>query len=160
MSNQEDNMMKRFFYILSLGLVLTALSQSCAKEAEVSSDLVPEAGNKLITITVGAPEDLQTRVSFSTDPSDEDMLSVRWQANDKIVINGNTFTIDTMNEEGTLATFIGENPGAGPYTIFYAGNGAEAKTLAEVESQDYSSQTQSANGVGRYLCFPRRRRVD
>ena len=153
--------MKRFITIITLGLAVIA----CAKQEEAPEEVSVPGGQQeqqgpeqpgqqdLITITVGAPKDMETRVGYEADG---DKLSVKWERGDKIVIvdNGNersVFEVTELLEDGKLAEFGGPVPGSGPYTIFYASGGKT--TLEEVEDLDYSVQTQSANDATAHLWF-------
>ena len=153
-------MMKKYLHFaMVLGAVVT-LGVSCNKK-----DITPDSPaspaeetveKELVTITVGAPEDMDTKVTYEAE-EEAGNLKVKWENGDKIVVvsgeTSNTFTASEISEDGKMATFTGTKPGEAPYTIFYAGKGETAKTLDEVKEEDYSVQTQSGNGSTAHLHF-------
>lgn len=147
--------MKKFFKITMILLAGMALAAACSKTDDSPSNTpTPAPAEKeLITITVGAPDDFATKVAYEADG---DKLNVTWEDTDKIVIldsedGSSVFEVSELLEDGQLANFTGPEPGAGPYTIFYASGGKT--TLSEVEALDYSVQTQSENGATGHLWF-------
>ncbi len=151
--------MKKIVYI-SMGL-LAILAISCSKKDSPVSTPAETAKQNLkeVSITVGAPEDIETKVAYAYDEA-EKKLKLTWEEGDKIVLqNGSdayTLSTDTDNitSGGKMATFTGSVPdGEGTYDVFYAGNGENAMTLAELEAMDYSVQTQSANDNTSHLKF-------
>lgn len=151
--------MKKIVYI-SMGL-LAILAISCSKKDSPVSTPTETAKQNLkeVSITVGAPEDIETKVAYAYDET-EKKLKLTWEEGDKIVLQRGDqaypFTATTISENGKMATFTGTSAGEGTYDVFYAGKGTEAMTLAEVEAMDYSVQTQSANDNTSHLKFAAR----
>ena len=145
---------------ISMGL-LAILAISCSKKdspvAKPASSEVPKG--ETITITVGAPEDIESKVAYAYDEA-EKKLKLTWETGDKIVLQQGDqaypFTATTISENGKMATFTGTSAGEGTYDVFYAGNGEKAMPLAEVEAMDYTAQTQSANDNTQHLKFAAR----
>ncbi len=149
--------MKKIVYI-SMGL-LAILAISCSKKDSPVSTPADTAKQNLkeVSITVGAPEDIETKVAYAYDEA-EKKLKLTWEEGDKIVLqNGSdAYTLSTT-DNSKMATFTGSVPdGEGTYDVFYAGNGANAMTLDDVEAMDYSVQTQSANDNTSHLKFAAR----
>ena len=154
--------MKKIVYI-SMGLV-AVLAISCSKKDSPVSTPAETAKQNLkeVSITVGAPEDIETKVAYAYDEA-EKKLKLTWEDGDKITLqkgsDAYTLSTDTDNitSGGKMATFTGSVPdGEGTYDVFYAGNGENAMTLAELEAMDYSVQTQSANDNTSHLKFAAR----
>lgn len=145
---------------ISMGL-LAILAISCSKKdtpiAKPAASEVPKG--ETITITVGAPEDIESKVAYTYDEA-EKKLKLTWEEGDMIVLqqggNAYPFTATTISENGKMATFTGTATGKGTYDVFYAGNGETAMTLAEVEAMDYTTQTQSENNSSAHLKFAAR----
>lgn len=145
---------------ISMGL-LAILAISCSKKDSPVSTPAETAKQNLkeVSITVGAPEDIETKVAYAYDET-EKKLKLTWEQGDKIVLQQGDqaypFTATTISENGKMATFTGTAAGKGSYDVFYAGKGTEAMTLSEVEAMDYSVQTQSANDNTSHLKFAAR----
>ena len=152
--------MKKFLHFAMVLEAVVALGVSCSKK-----DITPDSAaspaketteKELVTITVGAPGDLDTKVTYAYDETAM-KLATKWEEDDKIVVVSgeacSTFTATAISEDGKMATFTGTKPGEAPYTIFYAGKGTTAKTLEEVKVEDYSVQTQSGNDNTDHLHF-------
>lgn len=151
--------MKTTAYI-SMGL-MAVLAVSCSKDNSPVSKPSETVKQHLkeVSITVGAPEDIGTKVAFAYDET-EKKLNLTWEEGDKIVLQQGDqtypFTATTISDNGKLATFTGTSAGEGTYDVFYAGNGENAMTLPEVEALPYSVQTQSANNSTAHLKFAAR----
>ena len=145
---------------ISMGLV-AILAISCSKKDSPVSTPTDTAKQNLkeVSITVGAPEDIESKVAYAYDEA-EKKLKLTWETGDKIVLQQGDqaypFTATTISENGKMATFTGTSAGEGTYDVFYAGNGETAMTLAEVEAMDYTAQTQSANDNTQHLKFAAR----
>ena len=141
--------------------LMAILAISCSKkDSPIAKPAASEAPKgETITITVGAPEDIESKVAYAYDEA-EKKLKLTWETGDKIVLQQGDqaypFTATTISENGKMATFTGTSAGEGTYDVFYAGNGETAMTLAEVEAMDYTAQTQSANDNTQHLKFAAR----
>ncbi len=144
---------------ISMGL-LAILAISCSKkDSPIAKPAAEAPKGETITITVGAPEDIESKVAYAYDEA-EKKLKLTWEEGDKIVLQQGDqaypFTATTISENGKMATFTGTSAGEGTYDVFYAGKGTEAMTLSEVEDMDYTAQTQSANDNTQHLKFAAR----
>lgn len=102
---------------------------SCSKEEkdapneEVTTPEEVVTPANLVSVTVSIPEEGLTRVSFTPDVDGDSkpILKLAWEASDAITVNGKNFAIDptSISNDGKTATFNGEDPGSGPYTIVY-----------------------------------------
>lgn len=119
--------MKKSFKTIFSVLALLAVAAACKKENPAQETVIP-ASDRLITIKVTAPGEIN-KVSLTQDPNDADgAVLLAWAANDAITVTGTAgakeFAIKPAFVGQATAEFVGEDPGAGPYTIAYNKDGS------------------------------------
>lgn len=134
--------MKTISKIVFSSLAVLAIASSCSKEIDYSKDNDSE---KPVTIYASIPDGgMETKVALTQPNGIKSAIKVAWVDTDAITINGEDFAIDatSISLDGKTAKFIGNDPGAGPYTISYSNLPA-----------DLAAQTQSADGDLEHLRY-------
>ena len=119
--------MKKFFSVFFATVIALAVFASCQKndgdDTPVGKDnpVVKEQ----VSITVSIPKEGLTKVAFTEEDADPGvgekmrLTKLSWEETDHITINGESFGVKagSISGDGLSATFTGDDPGEGPYTI-------------------------------------------
>lgn len=126
--------------ILSMALLAGCQKENAVQEEGDSKGNTQISGNK-VTISASIPKEGLTKVAFQEVDNGGGKMrltKLSWEYTDVLTVNGNEFTVQSgsISADGSTATFVGTDPGDGPYNI----------VLSSKMPASIAQQTQPADG--------------